>query len=190
MQRNSDSLRSRGRTLESLFFRIQDAVLIEKQKELARMEMTRKSLSEATGITSPQVLQNLVELEISAEEAAALAIVPLVEVAWADGELDSKERKALLAGAVQCGIREGSLSLAILTRWLTHKPSGKLFDAWTHYIKETREFLSEEEQKALKDAIMKRTRAIALASGGFLGLTTKVSPAESNMLGKLDLAFD
>ena len=189
MKTCSDSMRSQGRDLENLFFHQQDAALLEQRKELARMERTRKALSDATGITNPHVLQNLVDLEIDVEKAAALAFVPLLEVAWADGELNSKERAAVLAGAAQCGICVGSLPYALVEGWLTCKPPDKLLVVWTHYIRGLCECLSDEEKKALKDALMKQTRTIAQASGGFLGLS-KISPAEEDMLIKLDSAFE
>jgi len=64
-------------------------------KEMAE---TRESLAAVTGIRDAQVLQKLLKLDIRAEPAVSFALVPLVAVAWADGQIDAKERRAVLAG--------------------------------------------------------------------------------------------
>src|SRR4029453_17407431 len=89
-------LRDRGRSLEDEFFRREDKRLMDRLKELTAAEATREALAKAVGITKPAILQELMELGIRAETVAALFTVPLVEVAWADGTLDAKERRAVV----------------------------------------------------------------------------------------------
>ena len=66
---------------------------------------------------------------------AALALVPLVEVAWADGQLDRKERGAILERAKESGIGAGSMEHALLEAWLDRRPDPKLLTAWTHLVR-------------------------------------------------------
>ena len=101
-------LRDRGRSLEDEFFRREDKRLLAKLSELKAAEMNREALARATGITRPEVLDKLLGLGVRAETVAALSIVPLVEVAWADGSLDPKERRAVLDRARDSGIAPGS----------------------------------------------------------------------------------
>src|SRR5687768_16926045 len=116
MSSNSpEVLRDRGRSLEEEFFRREDQRLMTRLNELKAAETAREALAKASGITKPAVLEKLMELGIRAETVAALSIVPLVEVAWADGELDAKERRAVVDRA---GVAPGSTEGALLEAWL------------------------------------------------------------------------
>ena len=97
-------LRDRGRSLEDEFFRREDQRLLAKLSDLKTAAATREALATASGITTPEVLDRLLALGIKAETVAALSIVPLVEVAWADGSLDARERRAILDRARDSGV--------------------------------------------------------------------------------------
>ena len=124
-------LRDRGQSFEDEFFRREDQRLMERLSELKAVEATGEALGKASGITNPAVLEKLMELGIRAETIAALSIVPLVEVAWADGPLDAKERRAIVErAAVDCDSTAG----ALLEAWLDRRPDPKLLIAWTHLV--------------------------------------------------------
>jgi hypothetical protein len=178
-----------GRELEDSFFLKQDRDLIDKLKTLRRLEETRDALAEASGIRDQAVLQKLVELGVRPESVAPLALVPIVEVAWADGEVDEKERKAVLDAADSRGIRAGDLQHGLLRSWLSHRPSTELFEAWQHYVAGLCAQLGQEQRDALRGEVLDRARAVAEASGGFLGLGSKVSPRERAVLQRLEGAF-
>jgi uncharacterized membrane protein YebE (DUF533 family) len=61
------------------------------------------------------------ELWIRAETVAALSVVPLVEVAWADGALNAKERRAIVERAA---IAPDSTEGALLEVWLDRRIVG------------------------------------------------------------------
>jgi uncharacterized tellurite resistance protein B-like protein len=178
-----------GRELEDSFFLKQDRDLIDKLKTLRRLEETRDALAEASGIRDQAVLQKLVELGVRPESVAPLALVPIVEVAWADGKVDEKERQAVLEAADARGIRAGDLQHGLLHSWLSHRPSTKLLQAWQHYVAGLCAQLDEEQRNALRGELLDRARAVAEASGGFLGLGSKVSPSERAVLKRLEAAF-
>lgn len=182
-------LSKQGRQLEDEFFARKDAILIEKLRELERMERTQKALSEVSGITNAAVLKRLVELDIRPDLLATLALVPLVEVAWADGEIQEKERKAILEGSVRLGMGPSSVDYALLEEWLKQKPPAKMLEAWLTYIRGLCEVLSPSERDAIKTTFLTRARQVAEAAGGFLGLTSKISGPEEAMLKKLESAF-
>jgi hypothetical protein len=175
--------------LEDRFFIERDRVLIEKQRELKKLEETRQALAEVSGITNQKVLQRLVDLKVQAETVASLAVVPLVEVAWADGRIDDKEREAIMRASTETGIAKGSPDYDLLDRWLTHRPEPELLEAWKHYIEGLCEMLTPEERESLRADLIDRARRVAEAAGGFLGLTSKVSDAERRMLESLEQAF-
>jgi len=182
-------LNTRGRQLEDLFFAKQDALLIEKRRELEHMERTRKALAEVSGIQDSAVLDKLMELEITPDLLASLAVVPLLEVAWADGHVDDRERAAVLAGAAGSGFGALTVDYSLLEEWLRRRPPPKLLSAWMHYIRDLCGRLGDDERRRLKSEIMTRTRQVADAAGGFLGLTSRVSPSEQAMIEKLAGAF-
>jgi len=184
-----DILRARGKSLEDEFFRREDQRLIERLAELKAAETTREGLAKASGITNPAVLDKLMGLGIRPETVAALSIVPLVEVAWADGSLDTKERRAILDRARDSGIAPGSTEHTLLEAWLDRRPEPKLLTAWTHMVQGMAEQLGPDGTARLKASLLERARAVAAASGGVLGLGSKVSSAEAAMLAQLESAF-
>ena len=78
-------LGERGKALEDEFFRKENERLIAKLRELKAKEATREELSRISGITNTAILDRLIQPGIHAETLVALSIVPLAEVAWADG---------------------------------------------------------------------------------------------------------
>jgi hypothetical protein len=179
-------LRERGRALEDEFFRREDKRLLERLAELRAAEATREALAKASGITKPAVLEKLMELGIRAETVAALSIVPLVEVAWADGALDAEERRAVVERAA---VARDSTEGALLEAWLDRRPDPKLLVAWTELVRAMSEQLGPDEATRLRTDLLKRARAVAAATGGLFGVGSKISASEATMLAKLEGAF-
>lgn len=183
------SMDKRSKQLEDAFFLKEDQKLIEQLKRMKEMDESKAALKEASCIHDDSILEKLVELDIHAEMVAALTAVPLIEVAWADREVDEKEREAILKGAEESGVTLTSNCHSILAQWLTHKPGPELLEAWTHYIEGLSETMNQSEMENLKKDLLDRARRVAEASGGFLGLTSKVSTEEQKMLDTLEKAF-
>ena len=179
-------LRDRGRSLEDEFFRREDQRLMERLRTLSGAEATREALGKASGITKETVLDNLMELGIRAETVAALSIVPLVEVAWADGAVDAKERRAIVDRA---GVARDSTAGALLEAWLDRRPDPKLLTAWTQLVQAMSEQLGPDGAARLKTDLLDRARAVAAATGGLFGVGSKVSASEAAILAKLEAAF-
>jgi F420-dependent oxidoreductase-like protein len=182
-------LRERSRSLEDEFFRREDARLKENLRHAAQRESAREVLTRASGIKNPKVVDRLIDLDIHPETVTALSLVPLVEVAWADGSLDAKERSAILERVDETEFAPGSPARALLEGWLTRKPEPKLMNAWTHLVEGLAEQMTREEVAALKKGLLERARAVAGASGGFLGVGAKISTAEANVISRLESAF-
>lgn len=185
----SEILRDRGRDLEDEFFRREDQRLIERLNELKAAEMTREALAKASGITRPAVLDRLIALGIRAETVTALFMVPLVEVAWADGTLDAKERRAILDRADDSGVARGSTEYALLEAWLDRRPDPKLLTAWTDLVQGMCEQLGPDGAARLKAGLLERARAVAGVSGGVFGIGSKVSNTEAAVLAQIEAAF-
>jgi len=186
---NPEILRDRGKSLEDEFFRREDQRLIQKLEQIRAAQTNRDALAKAAGIRNLDVVEKLLQLGVKAETVAALALVPLVEVAWADGELDRRERGAILDRARESGLAAGSAEHALLEAWLDRRPDPKLLTAWTHLVRGVSEQLGREESARLKANLLDRARAVATASGGVLGMGSKVSRAEAAILLQLEGAF-
>jgi len=181
---------NQGKTLEDLFFLKQDKKLIEDLHRIEKMKETKKDLSEVSGITNEEILQKLVDLNIRPEIVATLALVPLVEVAWADGKVDEEEKTAVLEAAAESFVSKDSPDFDLLRQWMEHKPNQKLLEAWKHYIKGLCGQLTQHQRNALKKDLIGHARQVAEATGGLLGFGNKISKAEQEMLNKLESAFD
>lgn len=182
-------LGERRHALEDAFFKKQEtADLARLRADLAR-KSTREELATATGIADPAVLDRLVDLGVGGPTLTALALAPLIQVAWADGEIQAGERSAILDAARKRGIADGSPSFALLTAWLTERPEPVLDDAWSAYTRALCESMTADQRAALKQQVVSFARGVAEAAGGFLGLN-KISAAEEQALSAIGRAFD
>jgi uncharacterized membrane protein YebE (DUF533 family) len=107
-------LGDRKKALEESFFAKESAKLLERMKAEKEQRATKEELAEISGIRDEAVLDKLVEMNIEIDTWAAISLVPLVEVAWADGKIDDKERSAVLSAAEANGIFPDSPSYALL----------------------------------------------------------------------------
>lgn len=185
----SDSLDDRRRAMEEAFFAAQDRALIERMRKDAAAKDPRAALRDASGITDDALLDRVAALGLDAPGFAAMSLVPLVAVAWADGTLDAREREAVLSAASESGIAAGSPAHGLLSGWLASAPPASLIETWEATTRATAAGLDANARGTLHAQVMGRARRVAESAGGFLGLTSKVSNAESAVLRRLDAAF-
>jgi len=178
-----------ARNLEELYFKEQNDRAIARLRELAQMKETRKALSDVSGITDEAVLDRLVALNVRPEILATLAAIPLVEVAWADGDVDAREREAILRAAASVEFGKNKVDFPLLESWLDKRPSPELLEAWTHFIEGLAGAMDERELNQLKHDLLDRARAVAQTAGGFLGIG-KISSSEQAILDRMARAFD
>jgi hypothetical protein len=179
----------RRKALEESFFTKENAALLERLKAQEWAQATKAKLAEISGIEDDEVLGKIVDLGIDLGSWAAISLIPLVEVAWADGKVEDKERRAVMSAAEANGILPSSPSFELLERWLTHRPDGRLMEAWGGYIVDLCATLEPAEVTSVRDKVVGRAREVATATGGFLGLGSKISPEEEIILTELAKAF-
>lgn len=184
----SESLEDRGRALENQFYDKENKEKLAAMKAKMDAQSSREDLRKASGMTDDKVLDKLVELGLRSNTIAALSLVPLIEVAWADGEIQDNERAAILQGAHGKGLEQGTDGYELLQTWLKTKPSSELFVAWESYIKALAGQLNDEQNRLLKNQIVGFAKMVAAAAGGFLGIG-KVSASEEKTLARIEGAF-
>jgi hypothetical protein len=182
----SNSISRLSRVLEALFFYSENLVLKKELERLQHEKETADTLSKVSGIVNPAILKELVDRNIRPETLAAFCLVPIIEVAWADGSITAEERKAVLDGALKHGFGEDH---DILNEWLKKKPEPSLLDAWEKYMEGLCEVVSKTTLKELHNDMLDHAHSVAEASGGFLSLIDPVSPSEKAVLLKIEEFF-
>ena len=176
--------------LEEEFFAKHNAKLLEKLRREASLRKEKEALSQTSGITDEEVLEGLIASNISSETLAALSLIPLIEVAWSDGHLDDRERKAILAAAEADGIAAESDAHQLLENWLRNRPGERMLSVWSQYVSALCQKLGAEARRSLCQELMGRAGHVAKAAGGFAGLVGMVSRNEKAMLARLEKAFE
>jgi len=183
------TLEERGRALENQFYEKESAQKLDAMKHKLDEQRTKEELRKASGMTDDAVLDKLVALGLRGNTIAALSLVPLIQVAWADGTIQDNERTAILQGAHGKGLEQGTPGYDLLQSWLKKKPSDELLEAWEAYIKALGSQLNDEQNRLLKNQIVGFAKMVASAAGGFLGIG-KVSASEEKVLHRIEAAFN
>ena len=183
------TLEERGRALENQFYEKENQEKLAAMKQKLDTQQSKEELRKASGMSDDAVLEQLVALGLRGNTIAALSLVPLIQVAWADGAIQDNERVAILQGAHGKGLEEGTDGYDLLQTWLKKKPSDDLFTAWESYIKALASQLNDEQNRLLKNQIVGFAKMVAAAAGGILGFG-KVSSSEEKVLHRIEAAFE
>jgi reactive intermediate/imine deaminase len=104
-----------------------------------------------------------------------MAVVPLIAVAWADGNVQDEERKAINAAAQAAGIQPQDGRYPMLEYWMNKRPGAPLIEAWEHYIKDLCKRLDKPEIEELKHDVLSLAQGVAQAAGGDLNNIVKLT---------------
>jgi tellurite resistance protein len=179
-----DSIHERGRALEEEYFRKKNRELIEKMQLEARSEQARKEMGAQVGLEDPEMLRELQKLGFTAETVSLLPLVPVVQVAWADGNVAAAERDAILKLARARGVAPGSASHHQLEAWLNDRPAPEVFSGATRLIRAILDSSAGEQTKLSADELVAYCESIASASGGIFGVRS-ISPEERALLSSI-----
>ncbi len=166
---DKDAFKERGRALEEDYFRRKEQELIAKMREKAASDAARDAISQRTGVADAQLLQDLHELGYTADTVSLLHVVPLVQMAWAEGGMSMRERDLIIEAARARGIETGSPADQMLAGWLATRPSDELFSTTLRAIAAMLASRPEAERNASEKDLVSYLSSIASASGGVLG---------------------
>jgi hypothetical protein len=183
-----DIFRKREMYLEEEYFRKKEFHLLEKLKKVFQKKIDKESISKATGITNDEVLDRLVSLQLNGELMGAFQLYPLVEIAWADGDLSESEAKSVLAAGEEQGVRPGTRAYRMLESRLERGPDPEARKIWFLYAEELKKTLTPAELKKFRDDLLERARGIVGASGHLERLLLDVG-GERKVLAAIEKAL-
>ena len=165
-----DMFRDRGRADEAAYFHQQDAKLIAKLRQNARLSEIAHALAEKLHADEPALLERIQELGVTLDTGSAFILAPLVEVAWVDGDVSHAEREAILHIAKQRGVEPDSADYRQLLDWLAHRPSDEVFRTALEAIRVGLSVLPPDESEQRIATMIKACEDVAQAAGGIAGL--------------------
>ena len=174
----------RARKSEDDYFLKRDRELIEKFRKAAADEKARSELAAEIRINEPGLVNDLKELGFTPETVKVLPLMPIVQLAWAEGGVSPAERKLLISLARERRIAEGSPGDQLLADWMTHQPSPAVFSNGMRLIRAMLEHQAPDGDMISADDIIRYCERIAEASGGVFGIG-KVSSEERATLTQI-----
>lgn len=134
-------------------------------------------------------LRALDALGLNDSSYRAILLLPLIEVAWADGEIQKEEREAIL------GYGEGNQLLAgeartAIEEWLTERPSSDFFARGREILVELAhkpDGFGKDINPHKVDDIVEYCNVIADSAGGLFGMFFQSSAGEKEAISDIAL---
>lgn len=175
----------RKQALEEGYFRKKEQELIEQLRLHAAQESERVEMGATLGTSEADILVTLQELGYTPATVSVLHLVPLVQVAWAEGNVSKSERELILEAAQARGVEAGSEAHEHLNRWLRERPSEEFFERTLNVIAALLETLPPEQRETGKRDLVSYCTKVAEVSGGLIGFvsrSSRVSKEERELL--------
>lgn len=185
----SNIFKSREAAFEARYFHGKDAELVGRLRKVFEAEVDREGIRQATGITDDALLDRLIELNLSGEVMSAFQLLPIVEVAWADGEPDAMTRDAVLQAAHSQGVEKGSKAYEMLEYRLKEGPRPEARKVWRLYAATLKKTLTTEQLATFRKDLLDLCSRVAEASGGILNIVLKTSANEKAVIAAVEKAL-
>ena len=179
----SDFLEPLRLAREEEYFQRHNHELIEKLRARQANEAAAVGLKDATGVQDDALVEHLAQLGVTRETVAVLHLMPLLEVAWADGEIQDEER-ALLHGAADEAKLEGK-ALEAFEAMMLKRPKQIYFDVALEFIRTVLSAMPEADASKARDNIQSLTETVAQCTGGWFGIFGNVSDEEESALAHI-----
>lgn len=139
---------------------------------------------ETLKMPSRELAERLVRLGFDSETACVLHILPLIQVAWANGEISRRERSRILQVLKVRDIPEGSRAFIMCESMLTTRPTEAFLHASLECLRDilhsSRGNAAREERQLIDLCV-----EIAEVSGGLFGLHRTVSTTERAVIAEI-----
>jgi uncharacterized tellurite resistance protein B-like protein/uncharacterized protein YjiS (DUF1127 family) len=169
---------------EEEFFHNLERELLRKWRRRAETERELNELSAATGIVDRDILLDLQNLDLEPDTALLLRIVPLLQVAWSDGSINSQERQRIAQIAEGRGLDRDHSAWRKLSHYLEEQPADEFFRVALRALRASLETAPTDEQDRCRRELLADCTSVALAAGGLLGIR-RMSEAERLVINEI-----
>ena len=181
-----DAFAEREHALEEEYFRKKDLELFERMHKAAQTAAARAQMERSTGLSDFALLQELLELGFTPETVSLLPLVPVLEVAWAEGGISAAERELIEKLARSRGIDDASPAGDQLHQWMTTRPDDTVFQRAGRLIAAMLGSSSHKVFGLTAEELVAYCEKIAKASGGIFGTSLRsVTPEERALLTRI-----
>lgn len=138
------------------------------------------------GITDRKLGGELVDMGFGGQTVGIFPLIPLVYVAWADGEVSNAELNQILDVAQARGADTKSAGYLFLSELLHKEPRPDFFDTCIKTLRAVHNNLPADQAQTASQDLISLSLSVANASGGFLGLFgDKISDEEKAMINEI-----
>ena len=163
-----------------------------RQRQQMREELERKATEErrkrdiagSLGTDDQALIERLVALGLDGDVAPVLHLLPMVQVAWADGSVSVSERRTILEAVEATGVAPGSKAATFIASLLESHPSEALLN---EILAIMRDILAAKGLKPT--SLLEACQQVAQASGGMFGLGNRISSEEADAIRKVAKAL-
>jgi hypothetical protein len=171
-------------TPEEQWFHEKEARLRQKLREeferKAADELDKRRIAGTLGTDDQAVIDHIHALGLDGEVVEVIHLLPLVQIAWADGAVSKNERAAILRAVEAHGIKAGSPAATFVASLLETRPSDTMLEELLVVLKD---ILAARGLHAR--SLLEACENVAQACGGLLGLGSKVSADERAAIRKV-----
>jgi hypothetical protein len=180
---DSDAVDDGGRALDKESIRKKDRELLDKIRHASAFGGV---LKDRTSISDLAMLAELLDLGFTADTIVLLPLVPVIELAWAEGGIAPAERQLLVSLARRRGVEDGSTADRQLREWMEARPSSEVFGKAGRLIAALLSSGALVTRGLTSEQLVSYCEEIASASGGLFGLPIRtVSTEERELLTRI-----
>lgn len=143
----------------------------------------------ALNLPDPKLAERMLMLGFDAETASVLYLLPVIQVAWANGSVSRAERAKIIRILRLREIPEGSRAWQMCETLLDSRPT----DAFVHHSRQLLQAVLKSKGRAIETQLELELIALCLdvaeVSGGIFGFGGRVSRAEEEAIREIATSF-
>lgn len=157
-----------------------------QQRQLAAIRQQEKQDIARALNTNEEIADEALALGFDADTARVLPLVPIIQVAWADGKVSTAEHDKVLELAAEYGLEAGTAAHDFLLLLLNEQPTNTFFERVNTLMMR---LVAANPDDWINRNIVDLCVAVAQASGGLFGLGNRISKEEQALLERFAVAF-
>jgi tellurite resistance protein len=134
-----------------------------------------------------ELIAELHKLGLDADSFRAIALLPLIEVAWVDRAVQAQERKSILLIARAHKLLEGAAA-NVVENWLSTRPTDETFKKGREILgilAHRKSGLGADMPEHITDTVVELCSVVAESAGGLFGVFFTVSTEERRAIHRI-----